>query len=379
MNTKISEVDLFITEECNLNCKYCYAPKSDNKLTLEQGKKIIDKVKELCPDRLQLSFWGGEPMMYPELVADLAEYAKSLYAEKGQFETLLITNGTFYDNEIFKRLKRVGMRIQVSIDGMPEVNDEVRGQSDLVISNMKKILVNFPDMGVRMTFLPTNVHKLAQNIMFIRSLGVKKVMHQADIAAEWEDSRVEVYAQQLESLYKAWLENPKKIGVMFLDKNHGIFCGSQQDESYCGAGKSLIAILPNGDIYPCHRAASNRVFQLGNILEGTLVRGNLLTVSKNNENCGSCRAIRYCHTCLITHQMINGSMTDPIKQYCKLQFVEASLAEKYGVIRKQMKKDKIIDSMANVVADMAEQLIEIEKKLDILLKKDQQDVPKSEV
>jgi uncharacterized protein len=366
---EISEVDLFITEECNLNCKYCYAPKSNNTLTLEQGKKIIDKVKEKCPDKLQLSFWGGEPLLYPELVVDLITYAKDLYSGK-MFDTLIVTNGTFYDNEIFKKLKRLGTRIQVSLDGKPETNEEVRGKSELVIGNLKKMLVNFPNMSVRMTYLPDNVHKLADNVLFIRSLGVKRVMHQAAIEAEWDEQSVNIYAKQLENLYKMWVNNPKKSGVMFLEKNYDIFCGTfPMTEAYCGAGRSLIAILPNGDVYPCHRAASNKLFKLGNILEGEIIRGSFLSLTKNNENCGSCKALPFCHTCVITHQQVNSSTTEPVQPYCRLQFVETALAEKYGAIRKQISKDKMLDSMATVIADMSDQLAEMNIKLNMLMDK----------
>ena len=35
----IEAVDIFITERCNLNCSYCFHPKTDSDLTEETGKK----------------------------------------------------------------------------------------------------------------------------------------------------------------------------------------------------------------------------------------------------------------------------------------------------------------------------------------------------
>ena len=63
---EIRSIDLFITERCNMDCEYCFHPKSDSVMSLEEGKKILDRMKEISPDGLQITFFGGEPLLFPQ-------------------------------------------------------------------------------------------------------------------------------------------------------------------------------------------------------------------------------------------------------------------------------------------------------------------------
>ncbi len=68
-------VHLEISNQCNLNCKYCYIGKKKGKeLNCFQWQKII---KELANNGVfQLTFGGGEPTMREDLL-ELARYVKS--------------------------------------------------------------------------------------------------------------------------------------------------------------------------------------------------------------------------------------------------------------------------------------------------------------
>jgi len=365
----ITDVDLFITENCNLDCKYCFHPKNRNSLDMEQAKKILDKLAVIAPGKMRINYWGGEPMLHPNVVIGVAEYAQNLWS-KSNLSFHLVTNGTIYTNEIFKKMKELKISVQVSLDGAPETNDAQRSKGELVAENIKKILVNFPETSVRMTFTPDNVHKLVENIMFIKGLGVKKIMHQAVIEADWDEESIKKFAEQSETLHRIKAKNPD-LGVMFVDKNTAI-CDDMQriDLSYCGAGRQLIAILPNGDVYACHRAASNRIMKLGNILtDKRIIRGMFLNIDKSSTGCINCEAWKTCHTCLVTHYQVNGRLEKFIPNYCKLMFVENALAQRYLPIIKQEEQRRQIKAIGNVVLDLSSQLHGIHKQIEELGKK----------
>ncbi len=128
-----AEID--VTDNCNLRCKHCYH---------FRGKK------ELQTQELPLSVWkdrfyglhnlgiravllvGGEPALRPDVL---------MLADKTFPFVYVITNGTIRISEEFKR------RLFVSIDGLPQTNDSIRGNDvfSRVIgnySNDRRVIIN---------------------------------------------------------------------------------------------------------------------------------------------------------------------------------------------------------------------------------------------
>ena len=69
------ELSFFITEDCNLNCTYCYLPGKNkkNRMSFEIARKAIDYVlanESAFPEpHLLLDFIGGEPIMEIDLIS----------------------------------------------------------------------------------------------------------------------------------------------------------------------------------------------------------------------------------------------------------------------------------------------------------------------
>jgi uncharacterized protein len=121
---------LFITEQCNFRCVYCY---EDFKLgKIEES--VIEGVKNLILGRiselsfLHLSFFGGEPLLNKQAVLDLSSWAKEL-AEKNGVSYIgdITTNGYSLDETIFENLLTAGVTaFQVTIDGEKNTHDKLR-------------------------------------------------------------------------------------------------------------------------------------------------------------------------------------------------------------------------------------------------------------
>jgi len=372
----LNSADIFITEECNLKCLYCFHKQSPMTLTSADGKLILDKLHEINPEGFSLTFFGGEPLLYPQLVLELAEYAKILWADKVKF--YISTNGTYFDEEMFKRYKELGFRMQVSIDGDRDTTLQYRLGSnfDVIIQNTIGILKLFPDTNIRMTYTPKSVARLYENIKFIISLGVRNIMHHAVMEADWDDASVNTYANQLKLVYnyrRFLLKRGRLINIAFVDKCLKTLNGEiEPDLAFCGAGRDYIAVLPNGEIYPCHRAASNRIFKLGNLLTGEpIIRGMFLQIDKDQTKCyGNCPAAKTCHSCIITHYLVNGSLYEPIKKYCNICKAENYLALEYLPTELNDIQDRKFDALSHVLADLTEEVASIQEdvlKLSLLI------------
>lgn len=99
-------VTMCVTEECNLECTYCYMVGKNNfkKMTFETAKKIVDFIVNdpYCnnlSDNLLIDFIGGEPLLEMELIDKISDYiCLLLYSKRHKwFNNLQFsfsTNGT---------------------------------------------------------------------------------------------------------------------------------------------------------------------------------------------------------------------------------------------------------------------------------------------
>ena len=118
---------LELTLQCNERCFHCGSSctpqKPEDLLTLDEYKAILDQVKEdFDLKRVQLCITGGEPLLRPEFFQILG------YAHQLGYRWGMTSNATLITKDVAHRLAEVGMgTISVSIDGLPETHDKLRG------------------------------------------------------------------------------------------------------------------------------------------------------------------------------------------------------------------------------------------------------------
>lgn len=104
-----------VTNRCNLRCKHCYffADHTEKELSADE---LVAKIKEITKDggKVWSCTWvGGEPFLRKEVVHELTHKFKY---------NLIVTNGTVP----LPDWKNVSY--YVSVDGTPEVHDQIRGE-----------------------------------------------------------------------------------------------------------------------------------------------------------------------------------------------------------------------------------------------------------
>lgn len=68
---------IHLTDNCNLNCKYCYENKKNSEIDFEYIKDIIDYEIKQKNKFAGLAFYGGEPLLKKELIYKTIEYINS--------------------------------------------------------------------------------------------------------------------------------------------------------------------------------------------------------------------------------------------------------------------------------------------------------------
>lgn len=146
-NSKIMQLIIFPTEECNFRCVYCYESFLRGKMdpqVVEGIKNWVDQ-KIAGIDMLVISWFGGEPTEALDVIYDLSRYVIKKCAEHGvKYRSGMTTNGYNLRPEVFRRLVEECKvtNYQITIDGNQEHHDKKRigkyGEStyDMIMSNL---------------------------------------------------------------------------------------------------------------------------------------------------------------------------------------------------------------------------------------------------
>jgi uncharacterized protein len=127
---KILNIILFPTEQCNFRCKYCYEDfrigRMESDVVGGIKKLLLNRISELS--HLNISWFGGEPLLAQDIVFEILEYAKEIIGNRSiHFTSDMTTNGYLLSSDIFKRLIMAGVNnYQISLDGISETHDTLR-------------------------------------------------------------------------------------------------------------------------------------------------------------------------------------------------------------------------------------------------------------
>lgn len=321
---------LWITTNCNLNCKYCY--EGENKLNKSMDKDIIDRsidfgIKYFMnkDERLSFAIHGGEPFLEFETMKYIVKEIKKRYEhlnEKPKF--LTTTNATILSDEMIEFIVNEMPDITVSIDGTKETHDKMRkfkggkGSHDIVLKNSLKLLQHLPNMRIRMTFDSDTVNNLFEDIKFLIDNGFKIIVPAPNLFdSRWNDNHVNILEQQMKYI-KAHIQGRDDIAVSIVDKNEYRLKGN------CNGGKTSIHIYPDGTLYPCILAGGNNEFCVGNIYEGIDIekRDKLLNISKEiNTQCEGCKLYNYCDgsRCKIINKILTRDYNQASTMRCSIE------------------------------------------------------------
>ncbi len=167
IQTKIFKKDipfiggLVINEKCNLNCKHCRV--SNRKIPDLSYKDIERGLKIFYEKGIRSVFIeGGEPFLWKRDGKNLEDIIK--LARKIGFRVVSIyTNGTF-------PIKTSADTVFVSIDGLKETNDKLRGKIyDKVMGNIKQS--NHPSIIINYTINQKNHHDIEQFCQEIKGIN----------------------------------------------------------------------------------------------------------------------------------------------------------------------------------------------------------------
>ena len=280
-----------IAHDCNLRCQYCFAGQGGYGqwrmlMSFDVARRAVDFLiahsgpREHC----ELDFFGGEPLMNWHVVQQTIDYVHKQEKKHGKkIKMSLTTNGLLLDKEKVKYLTDNHISLILSLDGRKEMHDRMRpgvhgeGTYDEIVKNLQYCVANRKgeEYYVRGTFTRYNMDFTTDVIDMIDkgfpAVSMEPVVGEdtADYSIKEEDlPRVKAEYDRLAKLFIAREEEGRPF--FFFHFNMDLWKGPCLPKRLrgCGAGHEYLAVVPNGDIYPCHQFVGREGYVIGNVYEG---------------------------------------------------------------------------------------------------------------
>ena len=268
MSEKKLNGTVIVTYRCNARCTMCNRYKAPSKPDEEIS---IETIKKL-PKMYFTNITGGEPFIRE----DLPDIVRELYKKSDRI--VISTNGFFTDRiiKLCEEFPNVGIRI--SIEGLEETNNKIRGLEDGFnkgYSTLKKLVeMKHPDVGFGMTVQDANAKDLVALYEKANELGMEFAtasLHNSFYFVEAKNiiKDTMMVAKEFEKLVNRLLESnpPKKWFRAYF--NHGLinYIFGQKRLLPCDMSFDTFFFDPYGDVMPCNGTKDKEV--MGNLNEQT--------------------------------------------------------------------------------------------------------------
>lgn len=267
MNNKLHG-SIILTYRCNARCNMCNVWEHPTKTSEEIGLDVIEKL----PQMFFCNITGGEPFVrqdLPEIVDILRRKSKRI---------VISTNGYFTERiiELCKRYPDAGIRI--SIEGLEEANDKIRGIPDgykRTQNTLRKLQeMGIKDVGFAMTVQDMNYKDLVSLYKMAYGLGYEfatATTHNSHYFHKW-DNKIENKEEIIEAfrvLIKELLKSKKPKEWFRAYFNYGLinYIKGNQRLLPCEMGQNGFFLDPWGDILPCNGMDEKQ--PMGNLREQT--------------------------------------------------------------------------------------------------------------
>ena len=238
----------------------CYSWKNPSDPDEEFKPEILEKI----PGGMQrLNITGGEPL----LRKDIMDIVKILDKKTSRLE--ISTNGYFVERIVKIAERFPEITIRVSIEGLPALNDRLRGLKDGFDHGMRTILrlkeMRVKDIGFAMTISGENCRDLGDMYTLVSTMGVEfanAVVHNSFYFHKHDNKieNVEEVEKAMTDFMEALLRSPRKqLRERVKDwfrayLNLGLLRHVQGKDRPipCGAGTDTFFLDPWGQVLACN-------------------------------------------------------------------------------------------------------------------------------
>ncbi|ARE42249.1 Quinohemoprotein amine dehydrogenase radical SAM maturase [Rhodovulum sp. P5] len=343
----LSTIVLNVNTGCNLACTYCYkedltVPAKGEKMAFDTAKASFELLLKQAKDRdrVNVVFFGGEPLSNIALIRQVVDYAEPRAADLGKtVDFSLTTNATLLTEEMVDWFDAHRFALTVSMDGPKALHDVNRrtvggkGTYDVVARNVRMLLARYRSrpVGARVTLTRGVTDVIAIHDHLKKDLGFAEVGFGPATSGP-----VSVFNLDGAALTDVF-EDMKTLGRRYVDaairgenigfsNMHQLLTDIAQGTKKavpCGAGLGMLAVDRAGDLHLCHRFVGSDQPTYGNVDRGidlpklaAFIEG---AQDRSQYGCRTCRIRGICAGgCYHEAYARQGDAFAPVYHYCDL-------------------------------------------------------------
>ena len=282
---------LNVSHDCNMRCGYCFAGTGGfggerSLMSAEVGCRALDLLFDISGHvhHLDVDFFGGEPLLNMDAVAEITRHGRDLEARTGKTLKLTLTTNCYeLSPDVDKFLNDNDIAAVLSIDGRSGIHDGVRRTTDgsptfaRIADNALRFVDTRPggEYYVRGTYTRRN-SDFAEDVLFLADMGFTSISFEPVVAAP--SSPYSIREQDLPRIFESYdrlvteMAARRAAGREFrffhfdLNVAHGPCLAKRL--LGCGAGREYVAVTPDGALYPCHQFVGREGFIMGDVWDG---------------------------------------------------------------------------------------------------------------
>ena len=261
-----------LTQACDLHCRHCYDRNPRSRISFSGALEVLEDLKSFCSQRRvrgQVSFTGGNPLLHPDFEA--------IFNRAGDMGFRLAILGNPASRERIESLiaKHPLSFYQVSLEGLPEHNDWIRGpghfERTLEFLDLLREL-SVPSQ-VMLTLTRDNMDQvlpLAQQLKGLTGCMTFNRLSQTGEGSQLALPDPESYAAFLRDYVRETETNPvlglkdNLLNLVLEETSSRVFGGCTGFG--CGAAFNFVSLLPDGEVHACRKFPS----LIGNVSEQRL-------------------------------------------------------------------------------------------------------------
>lgn len=325
-------IKIFLGGNCNMQCKYCIQGKIDRD-KISDIKPNFNKIKKflLKQQPMEVFLWGGEPLLYWEIIKDSINKINS-YLGKNNIRFGFTTNGLMLTDDKINFINDNNIDLILSYDGVTPnlLRNIVPSEKILSIYNKANnkfisavISAENPNYGDNFNWL---MNKFPTSSIYIADFRILSEKTDKKFY-NFKDEDIDKSAKSLFEFAIDCYKNKKKISgktigkiSMIINMITNLSNKEKIPRLICRLGLIQYAIDLNGNFYSCY----NKDEIIGNINEDlSIINEKYFKIAKSNKPTG-------CQNCIVKDYCLQNSCVSSIwKDKQHTEFLHCEYRKKF--------------------------------------------------
>lgn len=249
MNLK--NLTLMVTEKCNFHCSYCYHHQTDATMTWATARTAIERCLSQWArgTRVNIFFYGGEPLINVGLVQRAAHYAHQRGGVlKRKVTYSLTTNGSLLNREILRFFNDFHFTLELSFDGTAQ-GQRKGGTFKSLLQQIREIH-SYPriKLMINSVFTPRTIDKMAPSLQTLLDMGVTLANTSLCYTRRWNRPSIARADAAYRAITDMALAHHQRSGENVLVNFHK---EGRRELWQCSAGQETLTVTASGEVWGC--------------------------------------------------------------------------------------------------------------------------------